>query len=804
MVDRLLTEKIRAAMLNAGMDLVGFGPVERWEHAPYLLSPQAILPEAQTVIVGAVYILDGWMELGGEPTPQDHGPGSWMDQNALLDRTAYRIARLLSDEGHAAIAVASSNIWRYRAYEGIPSLFAPDLSHIHAAVAAGLGEIGWSGLALTPEFGSRCRFISIVTSAALTPTPMYDGPPLCDRCGDCIRHCPSGAMKGDLNSRTPQTVQIGGKTYQYLHKNMWRCAWAEHFNLDLASPTLQETAHIDEATILRELADKGVRGHERGVCQKVCIPPHLRSDRPSFGRPDKLITQARINRRYPESMPTLRKMRDDILAKAVELGMELAVVEPLRADTEFGRWAMRDIPGVQTILAFAFRVPPEARTVPLPQKSHEVYQYAVNQKMHQAQLRLARFIEDYGYCAGVYTGGAAGYNDLVSVTGLCQTVDGQFVTPEFGVAVMTGAITTDAPLDPTPQVDDAVPARPLPAVPPAVLRRELEELAQRQLVSLFGVAPVARVAALTEQLRGVVDEAALGQRIIDANTHTPLHGAFIPQIVQEDLRLRTPEDYVPGARSVLVLGMHYPDELIQNAGLEKSRQIGCYNFHQYQTRYELMFAALEVATRLRRRGFRTMIVENLLGVGSYTDSPRYELPDMRCGALEAVAAGLGELGASGALLTPDHGPHQRCICIVTDAELPADAVQPPTGVCRTCAACRDRCPMTALTAREVILSLDGIAMPYPLVDRHRCDWAKRYSLHPDEGPALIGACTPVAPPAGEIGLADLAAACAAKDPVMKHRTCILEPCLRHCPAGFRRADPVGHLSCPYPMGRFTG
>ena len=33
--------------------------------------------------------------------------------------------------------MASSNIWRYRAFEGVPSLFAPDLSHIHAAAASG-------------------------------------------------------------------------------------------------------------------------------------------------------------------------------------------------------------------------------------------------------------------------------------------------------------------------------------------------------------------------------------------------------------------------------------------------------------------------------------------------------------------------------------------------------------------------------------------------------------------------------------------------------------------------------------------
>src|SRR5512137_2579167 len=135
MPDRITTDQVRADLLGHGMDLVGFGPVSRWEHAPYLLSPQAILPEAETVVVAAIHITDTWTEMGGEPEPQDRSPGGWMDQNSLLDRIAYRLVRLLNDAGQKAIAIASSNIWRYRAIEGIPSVFAPDLSHIHAATA---------------------------------------------------------------------------------------------------------------------------------------------------------------------------------------------------------------------------------------------------------------------------------------------------------------------------------------------------------------------------------------------------------------------------------------------------------------------------------------------------------------------------------------------------------------------------------------------------------------------------------------------------------------------------------------------
>jgi epoxyqueuosine reductase QueG len=576
-------------------------------------------------------------------------------------------------------------------------------------------------------------------------------------------------------------VEIGGRTFKYANKNIWRCAWAEHFNLDLNSGTLKKDAHVDEQVILDELHTRGVRGHERGVCQKVCVPPHLRTKKPSFGR-DLMIAQNRINARYPESMPTLRKMRDDVIARAVELGFDLAAVAPLNPDTEAGKRAIREAPGVRTVLAFAFQTPPEASRPALPQKSNEAYGYAAGQKAHQALLRLARMIEDYGYSAASYTCDATAHEFAVTA-GLGTMNAGVFVTPEFGAHQRVGAIATSAPLDASARTEGRSEAARSQRLTGPGLRRELEALANRSLVTLFGVTPAERLDPVAAQLKRIVDESQLGKRIVDTNKGLLFHGAYVPAIVDEDVRIRKPSDYVAGAQSVLVLGMHYPAEVVCNAGLEKSQQVGCYNFHQYQTCFELRFAALDLATYLSKMGYATMITENLLGVGSYTDSPRGPLPDMRCGALEAVAAGLGEIGASGALLTAEHGPRQRLICLITDAELGGDAPAAATGVCAACALCADACPMDALSGRRVALDVGGISVNYPLVPRHRCDWAKRYSLTPEEGPALIGAKTNVKAPAGDITIEMLAQACAAKDPIMKCRTCILEPCLRQCPAG---------------------
>jgi ferredoxin len=45
-------------------------------------------------------------------------------------------------------------------------------SQRHAAVRAGLGEFGLSGLVITPQYGPRVRYVSVITEAALEPDPL--------------------------------------------------------------------------------------------------------------------------------------------------------------------------------------------------------------------------------------------------------------------------------------------------------------------------------------------------------------------------------------------------------------------------------------------------------------------------------------------------------------------------------------------------------------------------------------------------------------------------------------------------------
>ena len=216
-----LTRKIRTfALESLEVDLFGVAAVERLSEAPEGARPTDYLPGARSVIVVAVKIPDGAIEVAGhyDEPGKTLGPYMWYGYvvpNWSLSEAAMRLARFLERSGHTALPFAPTGLLYKFGTRA-------DFSHRHAAVAAGLGEFGLSGLLLTPEFGARQRLVSIVTDAPLEASPMYAGPALCrpDRCKRaCIRACPTKAFRGSAS------VAIGGRVFNYTPVHQVKCKW---------------------------------------------------------------------------------------------------------------------------------------------------------------------------------------------------------------------------------------------------------------------------------------------------------------------------------------------------------------------------------------------------------------------------------------------------------------------------------------------------------------------------------------------------------------------------------------------------
>lgn len=217
-----LTDEVKSRAVNMGVDLFGVAPVERFKHAPPENQPQYFMRDAKYVIVLGARILEGVCDVHGsyEEEGKTMGPYMWYGYpviNWSFSWIAIQAGKLLEDKGYRALPFPPTGFSYRNPQKG------PDFLHKHAAVAAGLGELGLNRLFLSPQYGAHQRLLSIITNAPLEPDPMYSGPLLCNRkeCRDtCVKLCPMHAFEDKLFS-----VKIGDRVFEHAVFNQPACMW---------------------------------------------------------------------------------------------------------------------------------------------------------------------------------------------------------------------------------------------------------------------------------------------------------------------------------------------------------------------------------------------------------------------------------------------------------------------------------------------------------------------------------------------------------------------------------------------------
>lgn len=179
---------------------------------------------------------------------------------------------MLEKKGYRSLPLPNTGYWRWRPYKTMKRPFAPPLAHRYAAVAAGLGEVGWHESFMSPEYGPRLRLNSLITEAPLVPDPLYEGPPLCDKCMKCVKACPYDRFRKEV--KEIKELEIGEKKFKIPITNKWRCFLC-YFEIN---PRFLPK-HITEEIALRIIKD----GREprkflmdSAACLAACLPPHLR------------------------------------------------------------------------------------------------------------------------------------------------------------------------------------------------------------------------------------------------------------------------------------------------------------------------------------------------------------------------------------------------------------------------------------------------------------------------------------------------------------------------------------------------
>ena len=257
----LTSQMIKEAALAAGADLCGIGTMDRFEGAPPDMDPRYLFPEAKTVI-GFAFRIPRGVQRGIEEGTQFYQYPS-MAYGGINEIYApavlYRVGKLLEDEGYEALLYrntgargrisdvdgtvgntispeeqitvneqAKNKAAHHRTVQFTRPVredtVAPDLQfHFRlAAVVCGMGEIGWSKMLLTPEFGPLQRVAFLFTDAELEPDPIYDGPALCRKCMACVRECPGHCIPS-IKDNNSCSATIEGHTYEWGNIDMWRC-----------------------------------------------------------------------------------------------------------------------------------------------------------------------------------------------------------------------------------------------------------------------------------------------------------------------------------------------------------------------------------------------------------------------------------------------------------------------------------------------------------------------------------------------------------------------------------------------------
>ena len=250
----LTSKQVKTHAKKCGADIVGITSMDRFKGLPKQMDPRRIFPDAKSMIVMGFRILRGAFRGIEEGTffatysIMGYNGTRWIFQPVVL----WNFTKLLENKGYEAVPIPDNFPWSnidkldpdYIGQDFInvnPSMIgkaggnwskpvssekpAPDVFFQLkiAALCAGLGEIGYSGMFLTPEFGPRQMFAAVITDAPLEPDPLFKGK-LCDNCMACVEECPVNAI-----SKTEKTkITVAGRKLEWAKLDFKKCSVAFH------------------------------------------------------------------------------------------------------------------------------------------------------------------------------------------------------------------------------------------------------------------------------------------------------------------------------------------------------------------------------------------------------------------------------------------------------------------------------------------------------------------------------------------------------------------------------------------------
>ena len=182
------------------------------------------------------------------------------------------------------------------------------------------------------------------------------------------------------------------------------------------------------------------------------------------------------------------------------------------------------------------------------------------------------------------------------------------------------------------------------------------------------------------------------------------------------------------------MGIRLVNSIVNQLPRRSDRMVAVsYRSHAYDvinTRLDAM--ASRMASHLQRLGYAALPVPASLRV----DDER--ICSFFSHKMAAHLAGLGWIGKSCLLVTPQAGPRVRWISVLTNAPLQANG-EPMAERCGDCNACKDICPVQALSGN----AFDPKEPREARFDAHKCE--QYFQELEKSGPPVCGMCLYVCP-----------------------------------------------------------
>ncbi len=212
------SEDLKKLVVSMGADLCGVASSQSFSEAPSGFHPRDIWSETRSVLVFAIR-MPGNTERAESPVPYTLLNGMMA---AEVDRMSLEISRKLDRASIGNVMIPSDD--PYESWNPVEMRGEAILSLRHAALLAGLGRLGRSGLLINKKLGNMIQLGAILLDRVFEPDPIAEYEVCPEKCSICIDECPVSALGGKSTiQKLCRPLSVSRNSKDFVIKKCWRC-----------------------------------------------------------------------------------------------------------------------------------------------------------------------------------------------------------------------------------------------------------------------------------------------------------------------------------------------------------------------------------------------------------------------------------------------------------------------------------------------------------------------------------------------------------------------------------------------------